>query len=84
MLYYLGTPGSAPLSRVKQVWLQESGWTERDLENLLVDNMERVIRTGQWFVILQESQRQEEAGHNGPADYAVFIEQKLAERSRWS
>lgn len=62
MLYYLGdAPETVQLSRAKQVSLQDAGWTEKDLENLLAGNIETLVRTDQLFVILQERQMQEEA-----------------------
>lgn len=58
MLYYLKKKelrGLAPIT------LDDAGWTEKDLEDLLADNVERLVRTDQLMIIAQQRRMQEEA-----------------------
>jgi len=60
MLFYLKPEDKAALEPVKAVSLASIGWKEEDLENLLSQHLERLVREEHLFVIARERRMQEE------------------------
>lgn len=62
MLFQWNNPGSddSDVAKVKEISLASSGLKEKDLENVISKRIERLVRTDQLMVIMQERQRQEE------------------------
>lgn len=60
MLYDITSKDTADLHDVEQVPLPSIGWMEKDLEDLLAQNIDHLIFTEHLFVILQERRMQEE------------------------
>ena len=70
MLYHITkkTASSDPvvLEPVSLSDLSRAGWKEKDLENVLADRIDYLIRGDQLMVIFQERQFQEDAGPRNP------------------
>jgi hypothetical protein len=60
MLYYLSATDKSALTDVRPSTLQQLGWDEKDLENLVSKHIDRVVREDQLLVIHQERRYQEE------------------------
>lgn len=60
MLYYLSTMDKSALSEVTPSKLQDLGWLEKDLENLVAKHIDRIVREDQLLVIHQERRFKEE------------------------
>jgi hypothetical protein len=60
MLFYLKETDKSALEEVWPTTLQELGWVEKDLENLVARHIDRIVREDQLFVIHQERRYQEE------------------------
>jgi hypothetical protein len=60
MIYHLDSNNRTRLKKVKQTSLAAIGWSEKDLENLVVANMDKVIAYDSLMVIFQERKLQEE------------------------
>ena len=60
MLFRLNPDDPGDVSEVRSTTLAEAGWREVHLENLIVENIDRVLRADDLMVVSQEIQFQEE------------------------
>lgn len=60
MLYHLDRENKDELAVVKTIALNDFGWLEKDLENLISQNIEKIVREDQLLVFYQERKYQEE------------------------
>lgn len=60
MLFYLDSNNKKSLVTVKKTNLSSVGWNEKDLENLIANNIERVLSTDSLMTIFQERRGKEE------------------------
>jgi len=60
MLYYLNKDHKSELNEVKPTTLHQIGWLEDDLEKLIAQNIEKIVREDQLLVFHQQRKRQEE------------------------
>lgn len=54
MLYYLDDSVRTNIKAVKLLTLDDIGWTEKDLENLISENIAKLIPENQLMVLFQE------------------------------
>ena len=60
MLFYLDKADKSALAEIRPMTLQDLGWVEKDLENLVAKHIDRIVREDQLLVIHQERRYQEE------------------------
>ena len=60
MLYYLKNDNKTHLTKVKRTNLANLGWKEKDLENLIANNISKILSEESLMTIFQERQFQEE------------------------
>ena len=63
MLFYIDKKNSSALDQAAATTLDQLGWKEKDLENLVAQHIDKVVRENQLLVVAQERQvyPQEEA-----------------------
>ncbi len=80
MLYYLDKNEKTNLEKVREVSPDRIAWKEKDLENLLVEHIDKLVRNDQLFVIAKERQMQAEADIMALDEKGVLY---LFELKRW-
>jgi hypothetical protein len=61
MIFYLDENDKTVLTGVLPTTLQDLGWLEKDLEDIIAKHIDRIVREDQLLVIHQERRRKEEA-----------------------